>query len=310
MSGLDLFMNLMFGTVGILMVFLFIAKKRMDRNEPVFGWARKQHLQETGQDGNQTGSKVKANKSKNDGESVKDLIGIEEIKYGIFYKKNNEYCIVLSTQSVNYDLLSVSARQTIILGYGALFRSVRFPLQCLGQSVAQDMRKEQERFNSNLKKCNAATKLYNESVIDTIKRRSENEFRISRKIYYAISFIPQPSKMGQLSPEQREESIVRELHQRARIVAASLRQANITTEVLDSFFGMEVMKRALNRDRMVANTIDDVIHHEKVSSLFVTADADSLPGLDELVNDPEEVRRYVQNIQKEEAERLSAAGNY
>lgn len=99
------------------------------------------------------------------------------------------------------------------------------------------MRKEQERFNSNLKKCNAATKLYNESVIDTIKRRSENEFRISRKIYYAISFIPQPSKMGQLSPEQREESIVRELHQRARIVAASLRQANITTDVLDSFLG-------------------------------------------------------------------------
>lgn len=303
-------MYIMISMLGLVLIFLFIAKRRMDRNEPVFGWARKQHLQETGQDNNLNGMQDSPKKSKKEGDSVKDLIGIDEIKYGIFYKKNNEYCIVLSTQSVNYDLLSASARQTIILGYAALYRAVRFPIQILGQSVAQDMRKESERFSANLKKCNQATKIYNEAVIETIKQRSENEFRISRKIYYAISFIPQPSKMGQLSPEQREESIVRELNQRARIVAATLRQANISTDVLDSFHAMEVMKRALNRDRMVVNTIDDVIENEKVSSLFVTADADSLPGLEELVNDPEEVRQYVQYIQKEDAERLSAAGNY
>lgn len=307
MSGLDLFMYILMGSLVVVMGLLFIAKKRMDRNEPVFGWARKQHLQETGQENSPNEIVYK---KKNKGESVKDLIGIEEIKHGIFYKKNNEYCIVISTQSVNYDLLSSSARQTIILGYSALYRAVRFPFQILGQSVAQDMRKEQERFAENLKRCNGATKKYNESVIETIKQRSENEFRISRRIYYSISYIPQPSKIGQLSPEQREDSIVRELHQRARIVAASLRQSNISTEILDSFHAMEVMKRALNRDRMVANTIDDVIEHEKVSSLFVTADADSLPGIEDLVNDPEEVRRYVEILQKEENERLIAAGNY
>lgn len=296
----------------LILTFLFIAKRRMDRNEPIIGWQRKQHLREVnGVAANtQNINKADEKEQKNDKQDIKDLIGIEDIHHGIFVKKNNEFCVTVATESINYDLLSAQARQATILGYSSLFRVIRFPVQILGQAVRQDLRKEENRWNSNLAKCNDQTRDYNANVIKHIKDKSEKEFRISRKVYYVISYVPLPSKMGALKPDQREEMIRNELYQRAATVVGMLRQCEIHATLLDSLSAMEVMKRALNRDRMVINPIDDLITHGKEKlSAYITADVMSMPGFDDLVYDVEEVRKIVQTYEEEEGrEHKRAAG--
>lgn len=313
---MQIFIFCMMGFLVVMLGFLVIAKKRMDRNEPVLGWKRKQHLQEVNTSPssnaptNMANSKHAEKQLKKERQDMKDLIGIEDIHHGIFVKKNNEYCVIIATDSVNYDLLSAQARQATILGYSSLFRVIRFPLQILGQAVRQDLRKEEARWNANLDKCNPQTRDYNSKVIKHIKDKSEKEFRISRKVYYVITYIPIPSKMGALKPEQREEMIRNELYQRAATVVGMLRQCEIYSYLLDSLSAMEVMKRALNRDRMVINPVDDLITSGKEKlSTYVTADVTSLPGFDELVYDPEEVRKYVQAFEEEDASELQRVAN-
>jgi hypothetical protein len=307
---MQVFIFFMMGFLAVMMFLLIMAKKRMDRNEPAFGWKRKQHMEEVGISQAASPSKADDKKAKKDREDLKDLIGIEDIRHGIFQKKNNEYCLVITTDSVNYDLLSAQARQATILGYSSLFRVIRFPIQILGQAVRQDLRKEEQRWTNNLARCNAQTADYNQKVIQYIKNKSEKEFRISRKVYYVVTYIPQPSKMGALKPDQRDEMIRNELYQRAGTVVGMLRQCEVYSEILDSLGAMEVMKRALNRDRMVIHPIDDLITHgrEKLST-YITADVTTLPGFDELVYESEEVRQIVQAVQEQEAtEYKRAAG--
>ncbi|WP_240416529.1 hypothetical protein [Paenibacillus periandrae] len=289
MDGFDILISFSMGLLVVVLVFLIFAKKRMDRNEPVFGWARKQHMQEMGQGQVQLTANGKV-KPKKGSEKLIDMLGLENIQTGIFEKKNNEYCVIITADSVNYDLLSDGARQGIILGYSALFRVIRFPVQILGQAVTQDLRKEEERFELNLSKCNQQTRGYNNSVIQYIKERSLDEFRISRKVYYVVSYVPQTGRMGALSPEDKAKDIRDELYQRAWTISQMLRKCDIDSEILDSLRAMEVMKRALNRDRMVVNPIDDVKDREKLTSLYVTIDPTTLPGYDALVYDVEEVR--------------------
>jgi hypothetical protein len=309
---MDIFMFCLFGFMVLFSIFIFFAKQRRDRNEPVFGWQRKQYLQETG--GPISNGKPNHKKIKEKGtESLKDLIGIEKIEYGIFCKKHNEYCVIVEADSVNYDLLSDGARQGIIMGYNSLFKVMKFPVQILGQAVTQDLRKEEFRFKENLSKVNENVRDYNQRVIKHIKNRSEVEFRVTRKVYYVIPFVPQPSRMGTLTPEKRDEMIRSNLQQRAWTIISMLRHCEIESRILSSLKAMEVIKRALNRERMLAHPIDRVVEEEKLSS-YVTWDFTTVPGYEDLVNDVEEVRSVVENILVEEenegerADRIIAAG--
>lgn len=261
----------------------------MDRNEPIFGWARKQHLQELNQG-------TKAQKPGKGTETIVEMLGIEDINHGIFKKKNNEYSLIVEADFVNYDLLSEDARTAIILRYSALYKVIRFPVQILGQAVTQDMRREEERFQSNLDKCNEKTSQYNNLIIQEIKEKTQDEFRISRKIYYVVSYVPETSRMGKLTPEDKANDIRDELYQRAWTIVQMLRGCDISAEILGSLKAMEVMKRALNRDRMVANPISDVAEREKLSSLYVTMDPTSFPGYDKLVYDVKEIQGYAENV--------------
>lgn len=298
---MDIYMFVLFGFMVLFSIFIFFAKQRRDRNEPVFGWQRKQHLQETGQLTNDGKKNNKGTKEKGM-ESLKDIIGIEKIEYGVFRKKHNEFCVIVEADSVNYDLLSDGARQGIIMGYNSLFKVIKFPIQILGQAVTQDLRKEELRFRDNLAKANEHVRDYNQRVIKHIKNRSEVEFRVTRKVYYVIPFVPQPSRMGALTPEKRDEMIRSNLQQRAWTIISMLRQCEVEARLLDSLKAMEVMKRALNRDRMLAHPIDRVVEDEKLSS-YVTWDFTTVPGYEDLVNGVEEVRSVVENILEEEEER-------
>lgn len=302
MGAFDIFIYIMIGVFVVTLIFLFYAKKRMDNNEPVFGWQRKQFLEETGQQAQTQGKKGKSAKKTPAGQvSIKDLVGIKDIRYGIFEKEKNEYCVIIGTDSVNFDLLNDGTRGSIILGYQSLFRVIRFPIQIIGQAVRQDLRKDEKRFMKNLEKCNPQTRDYNMRVIKHIKERSEKEFRITRRVYYVVTYQYQVSRAGQLTPEQKDKRIVQELYMRARTVVQMLKRARIEADVLDSLSAMEVMKRALNRDRMLSNPIESLVEEgrEKLSA-FVTADVTTLPGFHDLVNDVEEVRQLVQETSLKE----------
>ncbi|WP_080869137.1 hypothetical protein [Aneurinibacillus migulanus] len=284
------------GLFVFLMIFLFFAKKRMDNNEPVFGWQRKQYLEEQGESG-KTPKRKKSiklslfsrNKDIENDLTLKELIELEDIRYGVFEKKRNEFCVVIATDSVNFDLLNDSARASIILGYQSLYKAIRFPVQLIGQAVRQDMRKEEKRFMNNLETCNPQTQEYNKKVINHIKARSENEFRISRRMYYVIPYIYEVSRMAKLTSDQREKKIMQELWMRASIVMKLLKRARIEANLLDSVAAMEVLKRALNRDRMLSNPIESIVAEGKEKNFpFISADVTSLPGYEELINQWEE----------------------
>lgn len=283
MVGFDIFIFVIMGLFGIMIPLLFIIKKRQDANEPLFGWKRKQYLQEVN-GGVAIDDPYKSNKKKNKNrESIKELIGVEDVWLGIFEKSKNEFCVILEADSVNFDLLNDVARGSIIIGYQALFRSIRFPIQVLGQAVRQDLRKDEQRFRENLKNVNEFARDYNEKVIQHVKERSEREFRISRRVYYVVPYMYETSKLGQLNAEQRKKKIAQELYGRASIVARVLQRAKIECHLLGSLEAIEVLKRALNRDRMLANPVESIVEDEKITG-YITGDPETLPGLDDLLN--------------------------
>lgn len=296
---LDIFVGSSIVFLFLTLIITFVAKRRMDRNEPIFGWKRKQFFEEQNgteeKDQNTSNSKgkKKTQKRDKDEESIKDLFGIENIEYGIIHKSRNEYCIVLNTDFVNFDLLKRSEQIGILQGYQKLFQVSNFDIQLLAQAVRQDFRKDKARFEENLKNCNPETYRYNKDVLEHIESRTMDDFRITLKIYYVIPFIYEPSKMAKLNKEQKEKAIIEALYQRANIVRRALRRAKVEADILDSLHAMEVLKRSMNRDRMVFHPIEELADKEKMAP-FITMDPTSIEGFENLVHDVEEAIEIVQ----------------
>lgn len=195
----------------VTLVFLFIAKKRMDRNEPAFGWKRRQFLAEQAMGGptntnTAAPTKDEANLAKIqakddlDHESIMDLLEIKNIEKSVITREKNEYIAILSTDFVNFHLLQPSERQAILEGYQQLYSMVSFPFQMLGQAVPQDFSKERLRFEKNLSKVNPHAAEYNRDVLNHIQHVTENDFRITLRFYYIVKYAYEPSKMAKLTP--------------------------------------------------------------------------------------------------------------
>lgn len=298
----DFIVYFMMVVLAATLVFALIAKRRMDRNEPAFGWQRKQFLEEQKESDNSSyepqSKKVVTDSRDGDLESIKDLLEIKTIEYGIVHKQRNEYSIVLSSDFVNFDLLKQSEQLGILQGYQQLYNVVNFPIQMLGQAVRQDFRKDRLRFEENLKKSNPQTVKYNMDVIEHIQSRTMNDFRITLRIYYVVNYNYEPSKMAKLDKAQREKVIVEQLYQRANLVRRALRRAKIEAEVQDSLRAMEVLKRALNRDRTVLHPIETIVDEEKMAA-FVTLDPSEISGFGDIVHNVEEAMEIVKAYEEQ-----------
>ncbi|MEK5187200.1 hypothetical protein [Solibacillus sp. FSL W7-1324] len=281
----------------VTLVFLFIAKKRMDRNEPAFGWKRRQFLAEQAMGGptntnTAAPTKDEANLAKIqakddlDHESIMDLLEIKNIEKSVITREKNEYIAILSTDFVNFHLLQPSERQAILEGYQQLYSMVSFPFQMLGQAVPQDFSKERLRFEKNLSKVNPHAAEYNRDVLNHIQHVTENDFRITLRFYYIVKYAYEPSKMAKLTPEQREQIIYQNVWSRAEIIRSALRRAKVNAQLLSTIETAEVFKRALNRDRMLIHPMNDVLDKEKLSH-FVSMDVTTLPDFESLVTNPE-----------------------
>lgn len=290
-----------FGLISMIvgLVFLFIAKKRIDRNEPPFGWKRKQFLAEQNETNGvslekNASSESNAKKKQQDSgeETIRDLLELKEIEYGVIHRTKNEYCMVLNSDFVNFDLLKPSEQMSILQGYQQLYSVINFPIQILSQAVRQDFRKDRARFEENLKRLNEHTTKYNRDVLEFIETRTMDDFRITLRIFYIVKYIYEPSKMAKLSKDQKEKAIRENLYQRAEIVRRALRRSKVDAEILDSLRALEVLKRSMNRDRTVFHPIEEVAEREKMA-LYVTMDPTTIPGFDEIVNDVEEALEIV-----------------
>lgn len=302
---LNIFVVMSFASLFMVLVFVFIGKKRMDRNEPAFGWKRKQFLAEQNERNSSTvdNVKVKTTEKKEykdkDQETLRDLLELKNIEYGVIHRDRNEFVMILNSDFVNFDLLKGSEQLSILSGYQQLFSVINFPVQMLGQAVRQDFRKDRIRFEENLKKVNKQTAQYNMDVLESIQARTMDDFRITLRIYYVVKYIYEPSKMAKLAKDQKERVIRENLFQRAEIVRRALRRAKVNSEILNSLEALEVLKRSTNRDRSVLHSIDEVAEREKMA-LYVTMDPTTLPGYEDLINDIEELMDDVRDVKEEE----------
>lgn len=312
MEVIDVIVVISLISLVITFVFLFIAKKRMDRNEPVWGWKRKQFLEEQRNGISTTNTNTSAkqetiNKETKDHESILDLLELKKIERGVVERERNEHLLVLNADFVNFHLLQPQERVTILEGYSQLFSVINFPVQLLAQAVRQDFSKDRFRFEQNLKKCNESTNNYNRDVLNHIQSVTEKEFRITLRIFYIVKYVYEPSKLAKLTKEQREKNIIDNVALRAEIVRRQLKRAKVDAEILDSIEAGEVIKRALNRDRMVLNTMESVGEKEKLAP-FVTMDFTSVPDLDKIVNDVEEALKIVGFNEEEKVREEQSVG--
>lgn len=288
-----------------------IAKRRMDRNEPVWGWQRKQFLEEqenmntsSTETTKSAGGKKKKVKQQKDMESIAELMELRHIEQGVIERTKNEYLMILSTDFVNFHLLQPGERTAILEGYQQLYNVINFPVQLLAQAVRHDFRKERFYFEENLKKCNVYAAKYNRDVLDFIESKTQSDFRITLRIYYVVKYIYEPSKLAKLTKEQRERTIRENVFLRAEIVRRALRRAKIEADYLNSIEAAEVFKRSLNRDRMILHPIEDVAIKDKLTPV-VTLDFSTIPEIEGLVNNLEEALEVV-GIEEERKETVSA----
>lgn|GEM_PF-1786622 len=295
MNVLDLLV--LFCVIAIIAVFLLlmVAKKRMERNEPVFGWKRKQFLEEQKNGGSTTSNtemKVDTTQEDKEHESILELLELKKIEQGVVERERNEHLVVLSSDFVNFHLLQDRERIAILEGYQQLFNVINFPVQLQAQAVRQDFTKDRHRFEQNLSRVNLHAANYNRDVLDHIQTVTEKNFRITLRIYYIVKYIYEPSKMAKLNKAQREKNIIDNIGLRAEIVRRALRRAKVDATILSSVEAAEVLKRALNRDRIVLHPIEDVQEKEKLSA-FVTMDFSTIPDFENLVNNLEEAMDIV-----------------
>lgn len=295
MDILDLLVFSCIVVLVIVFIVLIIAKKRMDRNEPIFGWKRKQYLEEqkngdygASSNASKTDDKtVKATKEDREYESILDLMELKKIEHCVIERERNEHEVVLSSDFVNFHLLQDRERIAILEGYQQLFNVINFPVQLQAQAVRQDFSKDRLRFEENLRRVNDHAANYNRDVLDHIQTVTEKNFRITLRIYYIVKYIYEPSKLAKLNKAQREKNIIDNIGLRAEIVRRALRRAKVDATVLNSVEAAEVLKRALNRDRIVLHPIEDVQEKEKLSD-FVTMDFSTIPDFEKFVNNVEE----------------------
>jgi hypothetical protein len=245
-----------------MFAFLIWSKKRMDRGEPLFGWKRRQYLQET--EGMPPDWKYPV-------QSLQALLGLKDIKYGIIEKNKNEYAVVLSTESVNYELLSDAGKFSTLTGYEQLFKVLSFPIQIVIQAVRQDSRKEIERFNKSANEMGESVAHYVEGILNYIREITWEESRIVKRVYYVIPYYYEPSQNAQIRSEDRMYRIMRELSTRAIQVKNLLKRAQIRSSLLGSLEALEVVRRSMNRDRTLAALVDDLEKREMLSQ-FVTSE--------------------------------------
>ncbi len=312
MKVLDVLMPLSLVVLVIVFILLYIAQKRKERNEPVFGWKRRQFLDE--QKGNnipgeqsKTTQKKKNNKVNKSFESIVELMELKKIENRIIERERNEYLVILSSDFVNFSLLQPKERTTILEGYQQLFNMINFPVQLLAQAVRQDFSKDRIRFEKNLSRANDNAIKYNRDVLNHIQQTTENDFRITLKIFYVIKYIYEPSKAAKLTKEQREKNIIDNILIRAEIVRRALGKARIHAEVQSSLDAAESIKRALNRDRMIINPMDRVEDDEKLAP-FITMDFSTIPDFDKFVTDVEEAIELVGSPYKESAYGVEEGG--
>jgi hypothetical protein len=242
--------------------FLIWSKKRIDRGEPLFGWRRKQYLEET---------LVNEHTNPFNHQSIQNLLGIRDIKYGIIEKSKNEYAIILATDSVNYDLLSESGKRATVTGYEQLYKVLSFPLQIVIQAVRQDSRKEIERFQENAESFGSTVSRFTEGIVQYIRNITWEESRIVKRVYYVITYRYEPSQNAQIRAEDRFYRIIQELNTRAIQVKNMLKRAQVKSYLLGSLDALEVIRRSINRDRTLAALIDD-IERKEMLALYVTSD--------------------------------------
>ncbi|WP_447403093.1 hypothetical protein ACE1MS_23010 (plasmid) [Lysinibacillus sp. fkY74-1] len=291
MDILDLLV--LFCVLAIVVVFLIlmVAKKRMDRNEPVFGWKRKQFLEEQKNGGiapssNSENKSTLTNEDK-EYESILELMELKKIEHSVIERERNEYLVVLSSDFVNFHLLQDRERIAILEGYQQVFNVINFPVHLQAQAVRQDFTKDRYRFEQNLSRVNEHAANYNRDVLDHIQTVTEKNFRITLRLYYIVKYIYEPSKMAKLNKEQKEKNIIDNIGLRAEIVRRALRRAKVEATILGSVEAAEVVKRALNRDRIVLHPIEDLQEKEKLST-FVTMDFSTIPDFENFVNNVEE----------------------
>lgn len=280
--------------IGIVFGLLLVAKKRMERNEPIFGWKRKQFLEEQKNGGSTTSSEMKSVPTKEDKEfeSILDLLELKKIEHCVVERERNEHLVVLSADFVNFHLLQDRERIAILEGYQQLFNVINFPVHLQAQAVRQDFSKDRIRFEHNLSQVNEHAANYNRDVLDHIQAVTEKNFRITLRIFYIVKYIYEPSKLAKLNKAQREKNIIDNIGLRAEIVRRALRRAKVDATILNSVEAAEVLKRALNRDRIVFHPIEDVQEKEKLSA-FVTMDFSSIPDFENFVNNVEEAIELV-----------------
>lgn len=297
--------------ISITFVFLFIAKRRMDRNEPVFGWKRKQYLEEqrnggvsptSTDDAGNPSQKTDTRKEDKKYDSIMELLEIKNIEHCVIERERNEHLVVLSADFVNFHLLQPSERTAILEGYQQLFNVINFPIQLQAQAVRQDFSKDRFRFEQNLSHCNEHAANYNRDVLDHIQTVTERDFRITLRIFYIVKYVYEPSKLAKLTKEQREKNIVDNVGIRAESVRRALRRAKVDAEILNSYEAAEVLKRALNRDRMVIHPMDDMQEKDKLNP-FVTMDFSTIPDFDLFVSNHNE--KEAMTFVQEEKERES-----
>lgn len=281
------------------LIFMGYAMRRKNRNEPIFGWQRKQFLEEQNTSINEQSEKSKKaireeNNERRNQESILELMELKDIGLGVIERKRNEYLLVIETDFVNFDLLQPGERLSILEGYQQLYNSVNFPIQMLVQAVRQDFSKDRLRFEENLAKCNEHIQRFNTSVLEHIENVTENDFRITMNVFYVVKYNYEPSKIGKLTKEQRISHIRNNISMRADIVTGALRRARVEGRKLNTLEAAEVLKRPLNRDRMLLHPIEDIQEHEKLAD-YVTLDYSTLPEFETLVHDVEEALELVRS---------------
>ena len=118
--------------------------------------------------------------------TTQDHLDIEDIMDGIVILKDGGACLIISTNAINFDLLSEREQEAMIYAYAGLLNSLNFPIQLVLRSQRKDISAYLRLLtNAEVKAPNTEIKTqirkYREFITDTVQKN-----RVLDKKFYLV----------------------------------------------------------------------------------------------------------------------------
>ncbi|MCR8964176.1 hypothetical protein O0550_13320 [Brevibacillus halotolerans] len=207
--------------------------------------------------------------------TVRNFIGIHDIKMDMIQLNKNEYVMALKCGTVNYDLRNNLEQEGIDTRFEQWLVSKDYPTVWHLQSRYLDLKHQVDEYTANIEKDKNLNEISKQYCYMTLEYM--NSWLLMQPRFEIVRYILFPYKIQKLSGKKinNQERAFRELYRRVTSTQNYLEGCGVESEICSTEMLAEMLYYSLNRKRASKARFEDVKLNEMLA-LYCTSPQDSI----------------------------------